>query len=261
MTNLEYLNWFLTDTYGAICFHNDEKDGYRLFPKEQGKEMETLSVYFPNRLDLEDETVCERLTNAAGEKFYERYVGAKGVRLCRLNGSLLLVRFVKDGQTLGITVDNTMSRLAGGVRNLIDYFIGNEISEAVLDRPNNFRQSIPTNNDFCIETGENIQEKVESYLLARDMPIVSKSNGFYVAETLMEKLSDGRTIKYNSMKYIEEIQKYFSLEMQEICSIRKAREDVFRKLLTYMSEADKNDFNNLMGLDREPIKRSSEFDD
>ena len=29
MTNLEYLEKFITETYGAICFHNAPEDGYR----------------------------------------------------------------------------------------------------------------------------------------------------------------------------------------------------------------------------------------
>ena len=30
MTNLEYLDKFITETYEAICFHNAPEDGYPL---------------------------------------------------------------------------------------------------------------------------------------------------------------------------------------------------------------------------------------
>lgn len=82
MTNLEYLDKFITETYGAICFHNAPEDGYARL--SDGVTMETLAIYFANELDLYDADRKERLTRAAGEKFYERYVGARGKNFVRL---------------------------------------------------------------------------------------------------------------------------------------------------------------------------------
>ena len=170
MTNLEYLAQFLTETYGAICFHNDSVDGYTTFPKESQLEMETLCVYFPNQLDLEIESVKARLLPSFGSLFYERYTGAKGIKLCTLNGCVLLARFAKNNKTLGITLDKTAYRLPGGVFDVT------------------------------------IKNKIETFLTKRGLPLVTSKNGFYVSpEQISRSFEFSKEIQNCFLPQIEQI--------------------------------------------------------
>ena len=251
MTNLEYLAQFLTETYGAICFHNDSVDGYTTFPKESQLEMETLCVYFPNQLDLEIESVKARLLPSFGSLFYERYTGAKGIKLCTLNGCVLLARFAKNNKTLGITLDKTAYRLPGGVFDVIQYFIGNNIENRILDRPNNYQQPIPTNNEFFIDTGDTIKNKIETFLTKRGLPLVTSKNGFYVSP---EQLS-------RSFEFSKEIQNCFLPQIEQISLLREERFKSFQNAFIKMEKKDFLAFRKVMGLDACPAKKANNFDD
>ncbi len=261
MTNLEYLSNFLTEAYGTVCFHNEIVDGYIEYAKETGKQMETLSVYFPNRLDLWNPLVKERLTSAVGENFYERYIGAKNLLLCPVNGSILLVRFIKDGKTLGITIDATAHALCGGIYDVIQYFIGNNINGRILDRPNNYCQPVLSNNGFYIETGANIRNSIERFLTGKGLSIISKENGFYVAETYtIQPNESGQAFELNSREYLSKIQAYFPEELEKVQEIREKRSATFRMSLQYMTKEDWDAFHKARGLDFAPVEQSG-FDD
>ena len=262
LTNLQYLQEFLTETYGAICFYNDIKDGYTLFPENDSRRIETLSVYFPNKLDLQNNSVKERLEEAVGTDFYDRYIGAKEIKLCPLNGSVLIAQFSKDGQILGITIDKNARRLVGGVFDVIQYFIGNDIEGRRLARPNNFQQEIQTNNGFCIKTGAYIKDCIEAFLKNNGLPLVSKENGFYIAETEEIKVeSESKIYKYNTTAYLKTIQLSFEKEMNAICLLRQNREKEFQNSLVFMTKDDWGIYKKAMGIDALPPVRNEEFKD
>lgn len=255
MTNLEYLSNFLTEAYGTVCFHNDITDGYIEYAKETGKQIETLSVYFPNRLDLWNSLVKERLTSTVGENFYERYIGAQNLLLCPVNGSILLVRFIKDGKTLGITIDETACALCGGIYDVIQYFIGNTINGRILDRPNNYCQPMLSNNGFYIETGANIKNSIESFLTEKRSPLITKENGFYVAETYTTQPNEnGQVFELNSREYLSKIQAYFSEELEKVQEIREKRRAEFKKSLQHMTKENWAAFHQARGLDSIPVQ-------
>lgn len=262
MTNLEYLSKFLTETYGAVCFHNDEMDGYTSFTVGEKKEIETLAIYFPNKLDEKILSVQKRLSNAVGEYFYKRYIGAKNLTLCPVNGSVLLVRFIKNGKTLGITIDETAYRLCGGIFDIIQYFIGNNIKDRVLERPNNYSQPMPTNNGFYIGTGENIKTCIERFLLKNNLPLISNENGFYVSEIYKTKTTEqAQNLEINYREPLKEIQLYFLNEDENIGKIRESRNREFQQSLRYMTRQDWEAFHQARGIDAMPIPRNNGFDD
>ena len=180
MTNLEYLAWFLEETYGAICFHNDEADGYHSYPDGDERAIETLGVFFSNASDLEVPEIRERLEKKAGKDFYKRYQAAKDHSQLFLHGYAAVTAYKHQGKTLYIQKWHTPSYLLGEVDTVIEYFIGVDI-ELVLFKPMNpSAKSMPTNNGFCVPYGCSVKENLEKFLTAQGKPIISEENGFYV---------------------------------------------------------------------------------
>ena len=87
MSNLQLAKEFFSEVFGAICFHNDALDGYVDF--NDGRRLETLAVYFPNKFDLHDEETKSRLSKEVGEDFYERYCDAVGKMVCGIQGEMI----------------------------------------------------------------------------------------------------------------------------------------------------------------------------
>lgn len=125
MINLLAAQKFFSDTFGAVCFYNDYNDGYVTL--DERKKVETLSVYFPNKLDLYDQETKIRLIKAAGDNFYERYSGAKGKTLCGIRSSQLMVAYYVDHKTVGIYSYNRLG-LKGLINFLFDFFCGIDIN-------------------------------------------------------------------------------------------------------------------------------------
>lgn len=161
MVNLLTAQKFFTDTFGAVCFYNDFDDGYVVF-SDGHKEVETLSVYFPNKLDLYDKDTKNRLVKAAGDKFYERYSGSKGMTLCGIRSSQLMVAYYVDKKIIGI---NCYVHL--GLKGLSDaifkFFCGININ-CYAESIRCFTETIETNNGLLLEKGNNIQNVMEQYL-------------------------------------------------------------------------------------------------
>lgn len=231
MTNLEYLDKFITETYGAICFHNAPEDGYARL--SDGVTMETLAIYFANELDLYDADRKERLTRAAGEKFYERYVGARGKKLCTLNSCMILTRYERNGVTRGIHLHFPII-LGGGVMDIINYFAGNNISGRRLELPNNVNMPIPTNNDFRLDSGDEIKTVLEEYLSRKGLPLITEENGFFV---------NHENISYKAEGFWDNI-----VRVQEIQSKRQAR---MRQAFNFLTESDRKIYDEEMGVDND----------
>ena len=180
MTNLEYLAWFLEKTYGAICFHNDESDGYHSYPDGDERAIETLGVFFSNASDLEVPEIRERLEKKAGKDFYKRYQAAKDHSQLFLHGYVGLKAFWYKGKPLWIVSREGLLWRWGEIDTVIEYFIGVDI-ELVLFKPMNpSAKSMPTNNGFCVPHGCSVKENLEKFLTAQGKPIISEENGFYV---------------------------------------------------------------------------------
>ena len=229
MTNLEYLDKFITETYGAICFHNAPEDGYARL--SDGVKMETLAIYFANELDLYDADRKERLTRAAGEKFYERYVGARGKKLCTLNSCMILTRYERNGVTRGIHLHFPII-LGGGVMDIINYFAGNDISGKRLELPNNVNMPIPVNNDFRLDTGDEIKTVLEEYLSGKDLPLITEENGFFVKH---------ENVDYNAEGFWDNI-----VRVQEIQSKQQA---CMRQAFDFLNASDRKIYDEEMGID------------
>lgn len=229
MTNLEYLEKFITATYGAICFHNDPEDGY--VELSNGLKMETLAIYFANEIDLYDVDRKERLTKTAGEKFYERYVGARGKKLCTLNGCVILARYERDGNTCDIHLHFPLI-LGGGVMDIINYFAGNDIDGRTLELPNNVNMPVPTNNNFRLDTGDDIKTVLENYLLKSCLPLISEENGFFV--------------KHENVNYKAE---WVGQSIASVQEIQSKRQHSLIQAFKFLTEADWQVYNEEMGID------------
>lgn len=238
MTNLEYLEKFITETYGAICFHNATDDGYAEL--SDAIKMETLAIYFANAIDVRDIDRKERLTQAAGEKFYERYVGACGKKLCTLNGCVILTRYEKNGITRDIYL-HFPAILGGGVMDIINYFAGNDISGRTLELPNNVNMPIPTNNDFRLDTGDEIKTVLEEYLSKKGLPLIREENGFFIKH---EK------IDYNDDVFWDNIER-----VQKIQSERQVR---LRRAFSFLTDSDRKIYDEEMGIDNDSEEESDD---
>ena len=254
MTNLEYLKWFVEETYGAICFHNDPEDGYVDYSDTDDKKMETLAVYFANELDLMDRPTARRLEKKAGKEFYKRYVGARGIRLCPVNSSVLFSAFSVNGKT--IKIFGRIFVFAGGIRWMMDYFVGRDIKNRIFDRPNDFCQPMPTNNDFVLNRGDDIKTALEKFLTQRNMPLVTEENGFYVSP-----YNYGEEI-INADIPVNQVVKYFGKGVLGKCNaLNRERVERFNSCYLYMSKSDWEDFHKARGMDAIPPEKSSEYSD
>ena len=195
MVNLLTAQKFFTDTFGAICFYNDFDDGYVVF-SDGRKEVETLSVYFPNKLDLYDKDTKNRLVKAAGDKFYERYSGSKGKTLCGIRSSQLMVAYYVDKKIIGINCYAHLG-LKGLSDSIFKFFCGININ-CYDESVRCFTQTIETNNGLLLEKGNNIQDVMEQYLKEIDVNpnfyfrIPKKTDYYPVLEQqeMLKKISD-----------------------------------------------------------------------
>lgn len=249
MTNLEYLAKFLEETFGAICFHNDPEDGYVAYTEKDGKEMETLAVYFPNELDLQDKFTAERLTRKAGKDFYKRYVGARGIRLHPMMGNMIFSRYIVGGRTIGIfgfpLVSDERAML------VMQYFLGRNIDNRIFDKNQNYKNPLPTNNGFCFLQGANIKATLEKFLTENNLPLVNEENGFYISPFL----SFLGTEKKDDWK---ELFSYFGDAEKRRNDLVNKRREISYETLKNMTKAEWKDFFEAQGF--KPIPKS-EFDD
>lgn len=236
MTNLEYLQKFITETYGAICFHNDPVDGYAELA--DGAKMETLAVYFANAIDLCDTERKERLERAAGRQFYENYVGARGKKLCALSSCIILTRFEKNGKTCGIYLHFPLI-LGGGVMDIMNYFAGNDISGRKLELPNNVNMPVPSNNGFRLDTGDEVKKVLEEYLLNNGLPIVSERNGFFVKRQNIDFKAEG-----------------FWQDVVRVQEIQDERHKALRQAFNSLTENDRRAYDEEMGVYHDIYMRS-----
>lgn len=195
MVNLLTAQKFFTDAFGAICFYNDSDDGYVVFSDEH-KAVETLSVYFPNKLDLYDKETKNRLVKAAGDNFYERYSGAKGKTLCGMRSSQLMVAYYVDKKIIGINCYAHLG-LKGLSDSIFKFFCGIDIN-CYAEGVRCFTQTIETNNGLLLEKGNNIQDVMEQYLKEIDVNpnfyfrIPKKTDYYPVSEQqeMLKKIGD-----------------------------------------------------------------------
>lgn len=237
MTNLEYLSEFLSDNYGAICFLNCKEDGYVEFGDEN-KSMETLSVYFANRIDAYNPTVKQRLVKSCGKNFYKRY--PYDIKLSPLGGSFLATRYEVNGTTLTIKYRMPTFNLCGGVWEIIKYFTGTPIDNEKLEFPK-LSAPIKSNTNFIINEGDNIKDVLESYLLKQGKPLINRENGFFVASNPSNNVLN---------IFGEQI-----LKANEICA---ERGKAFRESLSFMTESDWDDYKRAAGV-YEQEEKAKEF--
>jgi hypothetical protein len=240
MTNLEYLAWFLEETFGAICFHNEIEDGYVEFPNEN-KEIETLAVYFPNELDLMDSEATERLIRKAGKEFFRRYVGARNVRLCPVYGNLLFTAYRLNNETIYIQGESFFCGPTG-LGFIIDYFLGRDISYRTVgkDAP---KVELKGNNGFQLKIGDDILLTLKKFLLEQKKKLIGISDFYkspynYTGEFL------------NKEKRITELTKEFGCVVVNSSKLAGERQEKFRETLKYMSEEDWDIFFKVIGKER-----------
>ncbi len=248
MTNLEYLSEFLTQTFGAICFHNDTQDGYVTMPTSD-KKIETLSVYFPNEIDLDNQSVKNRLQSVAGKEFYLRYAGAKDIKMSAMCGNYLFACFYSDNQVLEIYANPTYVRLGGGISFVIQYFLGKDITGQKLQYPLLHKQ-VKTNNDFSLPTGSDIKTVIEEYLTKRGLLLVTERNGFYV-ENKMQTVEQRRKLTEQS----------FRTQLQTIGAIGEQRNAEFQNALANMSKNDWLQYKQDLGVQLQTVQKNDQFDD
>lgn len=178
MTNLEYLQKFITEAYGALCFYNDSQDGYYAYPSESDKSVETLSIYFPNKLDLYVPEVKERIIAKYGKEVYDKYDGENVPMVGALSGQHLIHVYRIGGQVVSIADEYFLYR-CGGVDYIIKYFLGQDISKYNLAPPYDTGKTVATYNGFVLKAGDNIKEVLEQFLRQHNLPLINVGNGFF----------------------------------------------------------------------------------
>lgn len=240
MTNLQVAQKFFSDTFGAICFYNDVKDGYTEFEDGRTK-IETLSVYFPNRLDLYDVEVKNRLTQVAGDKFYERYSGAENKIVCGMQANKLLVAFYLDGKVIGI-VNYIPIGLKGHCDLIFDYFSGVDL-DRYADEVVTFSVSVPTNNGLKMSKGLRIKTAIEQYLSDNNIMPLRKKFGYYV----LPERSGEYPVEVRQEAF-RDINKYFKNENARFTEIAERRKENHTELFKFLSAEDWSTFYKDMGV-------------
>ncbi|MCD8041040.1 MAG: hypothetical protein LUF82_05940 [Clostridia bacterium] len=171
--NLLAAKRFYQDCFGAVCFCNEPQDGY--FKSDDGREIHTLAIYFPNRLDQEDEKLSTRLRNAAGKNFFESYDGAKGLRLCGINGCKIMACFLVNGKVVAIKRYGALG-LKGSVEMVADYFCGYDLGAC----NNHVTADVTTNNGFKITKGMTFKQVADDFLSLNSIPEMNEKNGYFI---------------------------------------------------------------------------------
>lgn len=230
MTNLQLAENFFTDFFGAICFYNDPRDGYVKI-SDGHRKIETLSVYFPNRVDLNDNETAERLTTACGNDFYKRYVGSKNLLLCGMQGSRLLASFWVDDKVVGMMNFSGVG-IKGNVEAIFDYFCGRDL-DCLAESAVTALHNVVTNNGQKFEKGMKLKGIADDYLKMLGVDNL-RGEGFYTEPTYEYK----NFIIPDRQRIYEEINASFRKEYKAISEIAKKRADNFRKLLDLLTEED-----------------------
>lgn len=235
MTNLQLAETFFAEVFGAVCFYNDEMDGYHTFSDKQ-KAIETLSVYFPNKIDENDLETKTRLIGAAGEQFYNRYCGAIGKKLCGMQASHLLVAYYLNSEVVAIIHYNGIG-LKGSCNLIFDYFCGVDIN-SFADSAKRFTLSVETNNGLKIEKGANIQSVIESYLIQKDL-LSNKNNQVFFKRS-------GKS-EQEMLCFVNEI---FGDENLRFARLAKDRKNRHTNLMALLSGKEWADFYCDMGINK-----------
>lgn len=257
MTNLQYLQWFLEEMFGAICFRNDIQDGYVKYPKSCEKEIETLSIYFPNEIDLHNPDLKNRLTKAVGPDFYKRYIGAKGLKISPVSGSTIITQFKIKDKVLDIQNFNGLLCSHQLIYYIIGYFIGDVICH---EYPLKFDlNSFITNNEFKISKGDDMKVNLEKFLVSNNLPVISKENNFYICPineiSINEKIIK---IKDDSLQIL--VHKEFEEDIKNIKKIIETRNAKFKQSLDLLDKSDWEKFKHIINADMK-ITKNPEFDD
>ena len=227
-TNLLLASRFFSEVFGAICFHNDALDGY--VDLNDGRHLETLAVYFPNRLDLYDEETKSRLSKEAGDDFYERYCGAVGKMACGMLSSKLLVAYYLDDAVLGIC-NFIKGGLKGGCDLIFDYFCGIEVN-SLANGASHFLESVQTNNGLAITKGNLIQPTVEEFLFADRSSTLEKSEFF----RLRKKSKYYPIVEKQEM--MDKILAVFPHETKDFCALAERRFQRFQQSFARLTKEE-----------------------
>lgn len=262
MTNLEYLDKFLTETYGSICFHNDKEDGFVNFEEDSKKQMETLAVYFPCALDLQSKEITKRLIKVAGKDFYKRYVGNEGVKITPLFGCVTIARYVYNNKTLWYDYDVNFS-MYNIVREIVGYFLGDETFKAPISKLYKSIKILPANNDFKTNQKLSVKECIENYLNNKGLPLVNEVNNFEMFEKIKEIINN--TNKDSEENLLTLLYKHFDKERKIVQDIYEKRHEIYKNEFNSLSVLERNDFiKKYLSIDidlEKNISKSPNFDD
>lgn len=243
MTNLLLAEKFFTEVFGAICFYNDKQDGYAEFC--DGRKLETLAVYFPNKLDLYNDETKARLTKAAGENFYKRYCGADGKMVCGMMSSKLLAGYYIDDKVVGID-SYMLGGLKGGCNFIVDYFCGYDL-KATPFSVQYFTENVQTNNNLKIIKGQDIQETLERFLFTDNFSPYKKPQLFYLPKTQKDYIKDKWEMK-------RKIVNAFPNEINVISKIAERRSQLFQQTFMELSRKEFAVFEEDMGVTSSGLK-------
>ena len=243
-TNLLLARQFFSEVFGAICFYNDAMDGYADF--NDGRSLETLAVYFPNKLDLYDEETKSRLAKEAGEDFYKRYCGSVGKMVCGMMSSKLLVAYYLNDAVLGIC-NYIKGGLKGGCDTIFDYFCGIEIN-SLADGASHFLDTVQTNNGLAITKGNSIQTTMEDFLFA-DRPSPFEKSEFF----RLQKKSKYYPV-VEKRKMMDEILAVFPHEAENFCELAERRFQRFQQSFSRLTKDEFSAFKKDMGITSSWIK-------
>jgi hypothetical protein len=243
MTNLLLAKKFFTEVFGAICFYNDTQDGY--VELNDGRKLETLAIYFPNKVDLYDEETKSRLTKEAGEEFYKRYCGADGKMICGIFGNRLLVAYHLNGEVIGIR-EYVLGGLKGGCNLMVDYFCGIDLKGAPFG-VRCFTETVQTNNNLKIIKGEDIEETIERFLFTDNFSPCQKSQLFHLPKTKKYYFQDEYEMR-------EKISNAFPNEWKVFSKIGRSRNQLSQQQFLKLTKEEYNAFLEDMGITLEDLR-------
>ena len=253
--NLINLKDFMESAFGAVCFYNCPEDGWKMF--DNGKKMNTLTIYFPNEIDLQNVEVRKRLSKAVGNDFYKRYKNTDNFKVTPAMGSVIIAQFIINDETILIKRTNVGLCASPFINFVIDYFIGKSFNKFY---DFNIKQNIYVNNDLVARKGDNEKIVLEKYLNDRGEQTISKENGFFVMP--LKKI----TLPNDKMIMLEDTQpetitiKHFGERWNKIEQIQFNRNKQFEQTLQLLSKQDWDNYKKMIGMDS-PSVQNPEFED
>lgn len=250
MRNLITLKEFLEDNFECMCFYNDVNDGYHNNGDNQNIKINTLSVFFLNKIDIESSKQDERIRKIINNKVCNDLEYISG-----FHGNMLFTELIHNEKTLFIMNSRSFLPLGGGLDLIIHYFIGIDINDKMFSFPLLHKELKFPKSQFCIPRDHNIKQYLEDYLQKNNKCLVEEKNGFFIQNNRLFGCSNFDNIENPSL--LEQ----FSNEINSFHRIINQRKEIYGYTLQKFSSEDWKKYKEKIGIDLQVPQKSDIFND